>query len=178
MWFHKSTHRPVAFEDVERMKARPRWEEDFEWVDVTKEWQHEDRQVLIMGQSDLQKLLTTDIQPYTTLQGYLEGMAMAEAQKRYENTPHLYAHLTMLQSLIWEIEANRHMLNYTQRFIAYYSKVTVRADDPYEFPVETPAPPAQTPTKPVTGNSSFSPTVRRAARLMKAGRSATKRARR
>jgi hypothetical protein len=185
MWFHKNTHRPVASENVEDMKSRPRWQEDFEWVDVTKEWQHEDRQVIILGQSDTEKLLTTDIQPYTTLQSYLEGMAMAEAQKRYENTPHLYAHLTMLQATTWEVEANRHMLNYTQRFTAYYSKATPGlSTEPVDFPTtpaaaeETPAPPPQVLTKPSAGKPSISLTVRRSARMMKAGRSAAKHARR
>lgn len=181
MWFHKSTHRPVAFEDVEHMKARPRWEEDFEWVDVTKEWQHEDKQTIILGQSDLEKLLATDIQPYTTLQGYLEGMAMAEAQKRYENTPHLYAHLTMLQATIWEVEANKHMLNYTQRFIAYYSKATPGlSTEPVDL--STPAAAEETPVRNVTiksgGNESTSRSHRRQVRLNKASRSYAKRARR
>ena len=124
MWFHKNTHRPVAEADIERMKSLPRWEEDFEWIDVTQEWQHTDKEALYFGQTDLEKLLTTNIQPYTTLQAYLEGVAMAQAQTRYENTPHLREHLTMLQATTWETEANKHMLLYRQHFIAYYSKAT------------------------------------------------------
>lgn len=176
MWFHKSTHRPVASENVEDMKSRPRWQEDFEWIDVTKEWQHEGRESIILGQSDLEKLLVTDIQPYTTLQGYFEGMAMVKAQKRYENTPHLSEHLTMLQATIWEVEANKHMLTYAQRFIAYYSKPTPDLKtEPFDFSaLETPAPPAQTKR---TGQPSTSRTLRRSVRMMKASRSAAKRAR-
>ena len=180
MWFHKNTHRPVAQADIERMKSLPRWEEDFEWIDVTQEWQHTDKEALYFGQTDLEKLLTFDLRPDTTLQAYLEGMAMAQAHQRYENTPHLRAHLTMLQATTWETEANKHMLLYRQHFIAYYSKATPGlSTEPVDL--STPAAAEETSERKVSiksgGNESTSRSHRRQVRLNKASRSYANRAR-
>ena len=120
MWYHKKTLRPVAYEDIKRMEAIPNWQELFEDIYPQLEWQsNNEKEVLILGQADLEKLLTTDIRPYTTLQGYLAGTAMTAGQKRFENVPHV---CNFQAGLSWEVEANRHMLTYRQYFTVYYSK--------------------------------------------------------
>ena len=177
MWYHKETRRPVAFEDIERMEAIPNWQELFEYLYPNREWQHNNKkQILIFGQADLEKLLTTDIRPYTTLQGYLEGKAMTEAQECYENVPHV---VNLQAGLDWEVEANKHMMVYRQYFTVYYS--TPHADlktEPFDLStLEAPATPTPKASSAPTGGPSTSRSVRRSARMMKAGRSAAKHAR-
>lgn len=130
-----------------------------EWRDDCEDWEIADKQTLILGISDFNALLTTPIAPFTTFKEYLAAKAMNEATARYESSPKLCRHLTMLQAGVYDFECNRSLFIYTQHFLAYYRK---------------PLPPsAPAPTSP--GGSSLTRSQRRGARMGRINRGNHKR---
>ena len=151
-----------------------------QWRDDCDDWEVADKQTLIFGVDDFNILLTTEIQPFTTLKEYLQAKAMTEATRRYENSPELCKHLTMLQAGIYDFECSRHMFIYTQHFLAYYRKPL-----PAPPPAPEPLPPSALLRNPdtdnistTTGGSSLTRSQRNGARMGRINRAAHGRLRR
>ena len=105
---------------------------------------------------------------------------MTEATRRYENSPELCKHLTMLQAGIYDFECSRHMFIYTQHFLAYYRKPL-----PAPPPAPEPLPPSALLRNPdtdnistTTGGSSLTRSQRNGARMGRINRAAHGRLRR
>lgn len=163
-----------------------------QWRDDCEDWEIADKQTLVFGTSDFNILLTTEIQPFTTLKEYLQAKAMTEATRRYENSPERCKHLTMLQAGLYDFECSRHMFIYTQHFLAHYRKPLAAAPpvlEPAPAPAPAPEPaPMPTPLPPLgllrnldadnsksTGGSSFTRSQRNGARMGRINRGAHKR---
>ena len=175
-WYDLHEQKVISEKEAHRYHGPGR----VQWRDDCDDWEVADKQTLIFGVDDFNILLTTEIQPFTTLKEYLQAKAMTEATRRYENSPELCKHLTMLQAGIYDFECSRHMFIYTQHFLAYYRKPL-----PAPPPAPEPLPPSALLRNPdtdnistTTGGSSLTRSQRNGARMGRINRAAHGRLRR